>query len=122
MRGVASRTVRCVAVRNSVVLFLSKTSPGMAGAPPGGGAPAVLRTDLALVPDVEADRRQQGQALDDLLPVAADAEEVHAVVQHTEDETADDRAEDGADTAAHGGATDERRGDGLEFEVQARLR
>ena len=78
--------------------------------------------DLALVPDVEADRREQHQALDDLLVVGADADELHAVVEHAEHQAADDRAEHGAHAAAHRGAADERGGDGLEFEVDAGLR
>jgi hypothetical protein len=92
------------------------------GPAPSERGPSDIRTDPALVPHVEPDRGQQGEALDDLLPVGADVEEVHAVVQHAEDEAADDRAEDGSHAAAHGRAADERRGDGLEFVVQARLR
>jgi len=53
-----------------------------------------------LVVDVEADGGEQNEALDDLLHVASDPDEGHTVVQHTEDETADDGTEYRSDTAA----------------------
>ena len=51
---------------------------------------------------VEADRGQQYQALDRLLPVDADAHDRHAVVEYAHHQTADDRPDNRADAA--GGA------------------
>ena len=101
--------------------------PGGLPAGPGVTVTKTCRETGCYEPDLRLfhtsnPRRPAAANPDDLLPVGADAEEVHAVVQHAQDQATDDRAEDGAHTAAHGRAADERRGDRLEFEAQARLR
>src|SRR5215204_173024 len=74
-----------------------------------------------LVPDVECDGGEEHEALDGLLPVDRDAHQRHAVVEDAHDEATDDGADNRADTAGDGSATDEGRGDRVELEVGAGL-
>src|SRR3954453_5144703 len=56
---------------------------------------------------VEEDRAKDHQAGHHFLAVAFDAGEVHAVLNHSDDEHADERAEDAALAAGEAGAADD---------------
>src|SRR5947208_5186203 len=76
---------------------------------------------LALVEDHGAD---DDPALDDLLPVGRDVDEVEGVVEHADDQRAHDGAGNGADAAGgERGPADHGRGDAVELvpHAQARL-
>ena len=74
----------------------------------------------AFAVDVKGNCAEQDQTLDHLLVGDVDAEDGHAVVQHTDRQATDDGADDPADPAGDSGAADERRGDGVEFERRCR--
>src|SRR6478735_8502542 len=57
------------------------------------------RATLALAPDVDTYGDQQHEALDDLHEVGAGTDELEAVVEERHDQTTDDGADDGTDTA-----------------------
>lgn len=59
--------------------------------------------------------------LDRLLPVDADAEDGHAVVERAHDERADHCTEDRADAACRRCTADEGSGDGVQFKAGAGL-
>ena len=73
----------------------------------------------SLAVHVERDGAEQDKTLDDLLVRHVDTQDRHAVVQHTDRQATDDRADDPADAAGDGGTADERGGDGVKFERQA---
>ena len=70
-------------------------------------------------PDVKADRRDNDDALDNLLPVRVDADEGESVVDDAEDQHADDHARHGADAAGVGDAAHDAGGDRVELIVEA---
>jgi hypothetical protein len=65
---------------------------------------------------------EDDEAFDDLLPERRDLHQDEAVVQHTNDEAAEDGAEHGAAPAAERGAADDDGGDGIEFVANAGVR
>src|SRR6202020_826509 len=81
-------------------------------------SPIALR--LALLIDVDIDRRQQHEALHHLLPEDSDAENRHAVVHHAHKKSADDDAHYFSYPARGRDAADEARSDHVEFEGIAR--
>src|SRR5689334_22184332 len=100
----------------------ARALPGVRRAGPSNIVSRSAAAGATLVVDVERDREQQHEALHGLLPLDADAHDRHAVVEHADDQTTDDRAADGADAALHGRTADECRRDRLELEAVARLR
>ena len=71
----------------------------------------------SLVVEVERNSGEEDEALDQLLPFGPDTANGHAVVEHADDETTDDRAGNGADAARDGSPADEDGGDGVRFEA-----
>ncbi len=66
-------------------------------------------------PDVDGDGGDDQDALDDVLPVGGDDEQVEAVVQGLDEQQAECGAPDGAAAAEQAGAADDDGGDGVEF-------
>src|SRR6478609_3137098 len=64
--------------------------------------------------DVDDQRDEQDQAADQDLEEAVDLDMVEPVVQHAEDQQADDGVADAAAAAEQAGAADHHRGDGVE--------
>src|SRR3954454_10489272 len=89
------------------------------GVPPlNGGRRSARGAGPPLVVDVEGHCQQQHQALDHGLDGLVDAHQLHAVAHDADEQTTDDGAHDGADTAGDRSATDETGGDGVELERQ----
>ncbi|MNJ73764.1 hypothetical protein D3C77_706020 [compost metagenome] len=81
--------------------------------------PKLIR--LGFVVNIEGHGEKEDKSFNALLPVDPKADEGHAVVHHAHDQAADNGADDSADAARGGSATDEAGCDGVQLKVRACL-